>query len=223
MYAISNAVKEFTINQGFHDVIEVDNGIRVEDVIKKHDWNPQNGIYKLVQLGRMYTPHKGQDLLVRALDILLRKGIKNFKMHFIGDGPSMEEMKKLSESLGLREFVVFEGRKTQKEVYRQLCGYDVFVQPSRLEGFGLTVAEAMAAKLPVLVSNLPGPMEVIGNGLLGMSFETKNIEDLAAKLEIVLKGGYDYSLIDKAYKRTLELYDVRVTAKKYIDEYNKVL
>ena len=99
----------------------------------------------------------------------------------------------------------------------------MFVQPSKSEGFGLTVAEAVAAKLPVLVSNLPGPMEVIGNGLLGMSFETENVEDLAAKLEIILKGGYDYSLVDKAYKRAVELYNVRVTAKKYIDEYKKII
>lgn len=144
-------------------------------------------------------------------------------MHFIGEGSSMEEVKELSDSMGLREFIVFEGRKTQKEVYQQLCEYDLFVQPSRTEGFGLTVAEAVAAKLPVLVSNLPGPMEVIGNGLLGMSFETENVEDLATKLEIILKGGYDYSLVDKAYKRAVELYDVRVTAKKYIDEYKKII
>ena len=223
LYAISNAVKEFTINQGFPDVIEVNNGIRVEDVRKKHDQKPQDGIYKLVQLGRMYTPHKGQDLLVRTLTILLKNGVKNFKMHFIGDGSSMEDVKELSEELGLSDYIVFEGHKTPNEVYRKLCEYDLFVQPSRTEGFGLTVAEALAAKLPVLVSNLPGPMEIIDNGLLGMSFETENIEDLATKLEIILNGGYDYSLVEKAYKRVVELYDVSVTAKKYIDEYKKII
>lgn len=223
LYAISNAVKEFTIYQGFPDVIEVDNGIRVEDVIKKHDWKPQNGIYKLVQLGGLYSPHKGQDLLVKALGILINKGVTNFKMHFLGKGSSLEDLRKLSDELGLKDYIVFEGNKTQREVYMQLCEYDVFVQPSRTEGFGLTVAEAVAAKLPVLVSNLPGPMEVIGNGLWGMSFETENVEDLAAKLEIILKGGYDYSLVDKAYKRAVELYDVRITAKKYIEEYKKII
>lgn len=223
LYAISNAVKDFTINQGFPDVIEVDNGIRVQDVIKKHDRNQQNGIYKLVQLGRLYSPHKGQDLLVKALGILINKGVTNFKMHFLGDGPSLEDLRKLSDELGLSDYIVFEGRKTQKEIYQQLCGYDVFVQPSRSEGFGLTVAEAVAAKLPVLVSNLPGPMEIIDNGLLGMFFETENIEDLATKLEIILNGGYDYSLVEKAYKRVVELYDVSVTAKKYIDEYKKII
>ena len=135
----------------------------------------------------------------------------------------LERAAKLSDELGLSDYIVFEGRKTQKEIYQQLCGYDVFVQPSRSEGFGLTVAEAVAAKLPVLVSNLPGPMEIIDNGHFGMSFETENIEDLAAKLEIILNGGYDYSLVEKAYKRVVELYDVSVTAKKYIDEYKKII
>ena len=80
------------------------------------------------------------------------------------------------QNLHLENEVVFEGLKDQSWVYQNLCNYDLFIQPSRYEGFGLTVAEAIAAKVPVLVSNIEGPLEIIDGGRLGMSFENKMVK-----------------------------------------------
>ena len=113
--------------------------------------------------------------------------------------------------------------KTQEFIYNHLCDYDLFVQPSRYEGFGITVAEAMAAKLPVLVSDIEGPMEIIGYGKYGMYFESENVDDLAEKLRNILQGGYDYSLVEKAYQHVCNHYDVVTTAQRYIAEYKKVI
>lgn len=55
-------------------------------------------------------------------------------------------------------------KKNQEWIYHNLCNFDLFIQPSRFEGFGLTVAEAIAAKVTVLVSNIQGPMEIIDDG-----------------------------------------------------------
>ena len=104
-----------------------------------------------------------------------------------------------------------------------MCDYDVFVQPSRSEGFGLTVAEAVASKLPIIVSNLPEPMEIIGNGKYGMYLKNEDAADLADKLEIILRGGYDYSMIEPAYEYVKSYYNVSITAKKYLEEYKKVI
>lgn len=222
LYAISNAVKEFTLKQGFTNVIEIDNGIRVEDVITKQESGPTK-MFRIVQVGRLYTPHKGQDILIRALSKLRDKGLYNFTMHFIGEGPSKKELQHMVTTLHLQDYVVFEGRKTQDEIYNGLCDYDVFVQPSRSEGFGLTVAEAVSAKLPVIVSDLPGPMEIISYGIYGMYFKNEDADNLADKLETILRGGYDYSMIEPAYEYVKSHYDVSITAKKYIEEYKKVI
>ena len=123
----------------------------------------------------------------------------------------------------LEKYVTFEGNKTQDYLSEHLCDYDVAIQPSTHEGFGLTVAEAIAAKVPVLVSDIEGPMEIIDNGRYGMFFKKGDIVDLADKLEIILKRGYDYSMIDPAYDYVKECYDVSITAKKYIEEYKKVI
>lgn len=223
LYAISDIVRDVTIKQGFPNVKTIYNGISTSNFRTREEDFPSDGIYKIVQVSRLRTRHKGQDILLNALSILHSQGIKNFVLYLIGEGESEQELRQMTISLGLTNYVNFEGVKTQEHLYQHLCDYDVFVQPSRYEGFGLTVAEAMAAKLPVIVSDIQGPMEVIGNGKYGMSFKSEDANDLAEKLETVLEGGYDYSLIDKAYKHVCENYDVATTARRYLDEYRKLL
>lgn len=224
LYAISNAVRDYTVRQGFPNVVVVANGIDVNSFTTKDNKYPKKGLYHIVQIGRLFSSQKGQDILLEALGALVnKKRINNFIMHFIGLGKSEDDLKELTNKLGISKYVIFEGFKDQDFIKNRLCEFDVFIQPSRYEGFGLTVAEAMAAKVPVLVSDIEGPMEIIDNGKYGMFFKKGDATDLADKLETILKGGYDYSKIEPAYEHVKTHYDVSITARKYIEEYKKVL
>lgn len=222
LYAISETVADEVKQLGFSNIIIIPNGIAVREIKQKQTTNhPRN--YKIVQVGRFNIEQKGQDLVISALAELLKRGVRNFHLYLIGQGRDEDLLRQQIQSLELEDYVTFEGLKTQDYIYNHLCDYDLFVQPSRYEGFGITVAEAMSAKVPVLVSNIEGPMEIIESGKYGMCFECQNISDLAEKLEIILKGGYDYSLIDKAYQHVCDQYDVKVTAQLYLEEYKKVI
>ena len=224
LYAISNSVKEYTANQGFYNVTVVENGIDADSFKKKEGFKPRDSIYHLVQISRLYKVSKGQHILIAALAKLVNeRNINNFHMHFIGDGPSKDEYIQMIKELGLKEYFTFEGIKTQDYIKEHLCEFDLGIQPSTHEGFGLTVAEIIAAKVPVLVSNIEGPMEIIDYGKFGMYFKSKDIDDLADKLEIVLQGKYDYSKVDQAYQHVSTNYSVQNTANKYIVEYKKVI
>ena len=223
LYAISDTVREVTIKQGFPHVKTIYNGISTANFKMREGEAPKNGYYNIVQVSRLRIRHKGQDVLLNAISQLLSQGIKNFELHLIGKGESEQELRQMTAELNLNDYVSFEGVKTQEYLYQHLCDYDLFVQPSRYEGFGLTVAEAMAAKLPVIVSDIQGPMEVIGYGQYGLSFKSGDAADLAEKLKTVLQGGYDYSLIDKAYEHVQTEYDVSITAQHYLQEYQKVI
>lgn len=224
LYAISNAVTNYTIEQGFNNVKTIYNGIHVDAFKKKNSYKGDGGNFRLVQISRLNIWQKGQHILIKALDILVNKyGITNFSMHFIGEGSSKDKLQDMVSEAGLEPYVHFEGLKSQDYLHKHLCDYDMFIQPSLFEGFGLTVAEAIAAKLPVLVSDIEGPMEIIGNGKYGMYFKTGDAEDLAEKLKAILQGRYDYSLVDKAYQYVCQEYDVRNTARRYIQEYKNVL
>lgn len=222
LYAISDYVRDVFVKQGYNNVITVANGISCNDIAFEN--HSAKDFYEIVQVSRLYVKAKGQHLLLKSLHMLVHeRNITNFKMHFIGEGDSLEYLEDLTKELNLEKYVIFEGFKSQDYLFSHLKDYDLFVQPSTNEGFGLTVAEATAAKLPVLISDIEGPMEIIDNGKYGMHFRNGDIVDLADKLETILKGGYDYSMINSAYDYVKSHYDVSITAKKYIEEYKKLL
>lgn len=223
LYAISDSVYNYTQKQGFCSTVVL-NGIPVEKIISKTSYIPINGVYHVVQVSRLNIEQKGQDIAIYALDILVnRRGIKNIKLHFIGEGSDRGILEELVKDRCLSDYVVFEGERTCDYIWEHLKDYDLYLQPSRYEGFGLAVAEGCAAKLPVLVSDIEGPMEIIESGRLGLTFKSQDTKDLADKLEIVCCGNYDYRMIEMAYQHVIEKYDVSVTACRYIEEYNKLI
>lgn len=141
-------------------------------------------------------------------------------MTFIGDGESMQYLQQLTRQLGVDDHVHFLGKQSQDYIAHHLKDYDLFVQPSRREGFGLTVAEAMATKVPVLVSSGQGPAEVTENDRFGWVFENGDERDLADKVKYISEHYADaVRKTDDACRHVREHYDVSVTARRYMELY----
>ena len=180
--------------------------------------NPKD-IFKILTVSRLEHLKKGQDLLLEAVARI--KG--QVTIDFIGEGTSLDYLKAKANKLKIENYVHFLGKKTQKYISEHLSNYDLFVQPSRWEGFGLTVAEAMAARLPVLVSEGQGPAEVTCGDKYGWLFINGNINDLKEKIEYIISH-YDTAIqkAENALKYVCNTYDVSITANKYLKEYSKI-
>ena len=88
----------------------------------------------------------------------------------------------LAKKLGVQDRVVFCGAKDEARTLMK--AFDAFVLPSTSEeAFGLVLLEAMAAQVPIVCSNAPGPASVIGD--TGLLFECGNARDLTTQLEAV--------------------------------------
>lgn len=223
LYAISDGVKNYTLQQGF-DATTVWNGIQTKSIKRKAENDYKgDGICKIVCVGRLYTPHKGQDVLVQALRKLKGQGVVNYHLDIIGDGESRGQLEKLVKEYDLSEQIALLGQRDRTYIYEHLCDYDLFVLPSRSEGFGLSVAEAMCAKVPVLVCDLEGAMDVIDGGKLGMSFKSEDSINLANQIAGFLKNGAEEKVTEKACTYAVEHFDISQTAIKYIEEYKKVI
>lgn len=218
VFAISDAVRRELLAFNGTDSISNPNGIRPE-LIRQRPIGDWKKTLQIVQVGRLDHVDKGQHILIQTGTELLKRGYHDFMINFIGDGASRPYLEGLVKEYELDQNVTFHGMRSQAYIFEHLCDYDLFIQPSIHEGFGNTVAEAMAAKVPVIVSSGQGPEEVIGYGKYGYVFENGNIEDCASKIELFLKHNNDQTLIDKAYQRVLDIYDIKVTVRKYLDNY----
>lgn len=144
---------------------------------------PRQNIRRLVNIARLDTEDKAQDVLIRAIHLLrTAEPALPCSLDLIGDGKSRRKLEELVQQLGLEETVTFRGQLSREEVYRMLPDYDLLVHPSRSEGFGLAVAEAMAAGLPVLAADCPALAEVVQYGELGYMFRTDSAEACAAAI-----------------------------------------
>lgn len=223
LYAISEGVRLITQQQGYNAIL-VWNGIRTDDIKTKEDnFFTPGSLCKIVCVGRLYTPHKGQDVLIGALGLLKQQGVVNYHLDVIGDGESHEQLERLVSELGLKNNVSFLGQRDRTYIYEHLKDYDLFVLPSRSEGFGLSAAEAICAKLPVIVCDLESVKPLIADGRYGVMFHTENIQSLADKIIFFLQKGVEISDLEEARQYIKDNFEIRRTASKYIKEYLKCI
>lgn len=136
-------------------------------------------------------PHvKGQDVLVRAIGIL-KKDYPNIRCLFAGAPAAghpedLDTLLELTQQLGLTENITFLG--SLQDIAGFLSKIDIFALPSRSEGFGISLVEAMSMEVPCIASRLEGPEEVLYGGKYGVLFQPEDPWDLAEQLRQMLEG-----------------------------------
>jgi phosphatidylinositol alpha-1,6-mannosyltransferase len=131
--------------------------------------------------------YKGYDTLVSILPELLKKNI-SFKYILAGkaDATELQRMNALIKSLGLEQQVMMPGFIADEEITDHYLLADVFVMPSKGEGFGIVYTEAMACGLPVIAGNKDGSTEALQFGELGILIDPDSAEELKEALVHVL-------------------------------------
>lgn len=152
-YRKKYANKIVTVN----NVIDIDSIIEKskEDIVEDGLFSEDN--FNIVSCGRL-AKEKGFDLAVEACRLLVENNQKNINWIFVGDGPERKSIEKQLALYNLKNFIKLVGMK--KNPYPYIAKADLFVQPSRVESFGLTIAEAMILGVPVLSTQTDGAKEI---------------------------------------------------------------
>ncbi len=171
---------------------------------------------ELLTVSRL-APEKGVDVLFEALSRVLRP----WRLTVIGDGPEMFALKCQAEVLGILPRVRFMGSIADPSTFYQRA--DLFCFPSRSEGQGIALFEAVASRLPALSSDLPAIREAFGEEAIAFA-PSGDVEGWRMALERVLtRYSEALSRVDRAQEIVASRYTLDVMAKAYADLYRKLL
>ena len=124
-----------------------------------------------------------------ALKAFAKADIPDSIFMIIGSGADEDKLKKMANKLGIDERVSFMGYRN--DVPDLLRAADVLLFPSRHEGLGMAIVEAMAAGLPVLVSDIRGPRDCIVKGKSGFAYNPNDVNGFANGLQCIYKMSDD--------------------------------
>jgi len=182
--------------------------------------NTSNTI-KFLFLGRI-GERKGAFDLIKAYSLLPEGEKNNSELIMAGDG-DVEEARNLVESLNVSEQITFPGWIDTEERDRLLDQGGVFVLPSYNEGLPLSMLEAMAWGLPVIVTPVGGISEIVHDGENGLVVEPSNIEQLSGAMKsLIVNEDLRTSLGDQG-RKSVEPLDIKNYWLSFLNIYRSAL
>lgn len=225
---VSEAAKRYLVDQGVSadKVTAVYNCIPLEPFQSLPDPTAAKAAFGFgpdsVVLGTVSRAHqqKGIDVAIEAVAELRRRG-RDAKYLFLGDGPHLDQFKDSVSTLGLTDHVRFPG--FTDDIGEPLAAMDVFVFPTYREAFGISLLEAMAARVPIVASNVDGVPEVLA-GESGILLDERSPQAFADAAETLLDNAETRTkLISNARKRAETVFSIEETAKGVEQVYRRAI
>ena len=168
---------------------------------------------QVVGLGVRLSPQKGIRYLIDAFSRLTKR-TSNTKLLIIGDGELRPALERQARGLGLGKQVIFGGYRN--DIAEILPAIDIYVLPSLWEGHPLVLLEAMAARRPVIASDIPGNRETVVDGKTGLLVAPENAEALTHAIDTLIAdpelrrrmgaNGYQHLLANHTLEQTINRY-----------------
>lgn len=156
------------------------------------------GGIRLLTVGRLH-PQKGYDIAIPAFAALLERGYRNVRWYVLGDGNEQAHLEKLIAKHGLNGRFILLGSRDNPQPF--VLEADIYVQPSRFEGFPLTLQEALILHKPCLTTNFEGVTDLLEDGKNAMIIKL-SAENITNALEKLIK---DEGLRERIAQGTKEI------------------
>lgn len=184
--AVSEIARETLKDRFSTEAVVIPNGIdtsKFEGIGTRSEWALAN---TLGFIGRFDEPRKGLAVLLAAIPKVVNK-IPNLRILVAGPG-NASDFEKLIPS-ELRERITFLGRISEIEKAQFFKSISLYIAPNTgSESFGIILAEAMAAKTPIVASDLPAFVKLLDDGASGAIFTSEDSENLAETILNLLEN-----------------------------------
>lgn len=185
----------------------------------KKEWNLKNDDFIIGAVGRIAT-EKSFDILIKNTKKLIEKN-KKIKLMIVGDGPEIENLKKLSKDLKVNKNIIFTGKVKYELMPAYYNLFHVLVSFSTTETQGLTIIEGLAAKKPVLCINDKSFQKMIKNGYNGYLFKDGN--EYIKQITELKENHSLYKKISENALLSVQEYSKENFGKKVLEVYKKAL
>lgn len=168
-----------------------------------------------------FIKQRDQIILIDAISCLRKKGIDAILI-LIGDGPEKNNLEKKCEELGVNQYVNFVGYTNDIGDWLDL--FDIYINPTLDEGFGIAVVEAMLSDIPVIAANAGAHKEIIEDNINGLLFSPSDLESLIEKIMILYNDPESCKKITShAHEIAEKKYSPLLYSNNYHDVINKVV
>lgn len=133
------------------------NGVDFSKIEQRRHYSSK--MSRIISIGRIDFAVKGQNIIIEAISELRSRGY-SFVLEIWGDGVDIQHARDMVSKYDLSDSVIIKGDVNHHYVEQHLKDYDLFIQASNKEGFGLTAIEAIGAGLPCILSDVEGHKEI---------------------------------------------------------------
>lgn len=174
--------------------------------------------FYFITVGRLIK-RKSIDTMIKALS-----GVKNkkIKILIVGDGPEMDYLRNLTESLNLSERIKFPGYIADNEKYSYLVNSDAFILTSLHEGFGIVFMEAMFIGLPIVCTNHGGQVDFLKQNQNALLIDVGDVEACSKSMMKIYKESELYKLMSKNNKKKVKDFYAENVAAEYLKIFNEI-
>lgn len=226
--AISKSIRKLLLKEGVkpEQVSLIHHGIAIEefDIAEQKEQIRQSlglpaDAFIVGTVSRL-VPIKGLGDLMESLPLVLKE-YPNFHWLAVGDGPEKEPLLQLAREKGIENHVHFIGFR--QDIPRCLKAMDAFISTSYSEGFGLSVIEAMAAKVPVISTPVGGISDFLLDRVNGLAVPAHRPDEIARCLiQLYQDNHLGNKLVNKAYQLVSENFTLEIMAEKTLYLYENL-
>lgn len=164
-----------------HNLTDIE-GIRAKALLPTvEEFDPSK--FNIVSVGRV-SHEKGMDIAVRVCAKLVEDGFDNVRWWIVGGGPAMQEVHDVIEELRMDNYVITVGMKSNPYPYMRQA--DLYVQPSRFEGYPMAILEALVLGQPVISTDNDGAKEILWDGVNGLLMPAE-VDLIADTIKMLLR------------------------------------
>ena len=210
-----NAVKYYGIKKNIH-VIPLPFHAPVLSKPDRKSLNLPAKDFCFITIGRLIK-RKDIDTMLKGFSKITAK---NVKLLIAGDGPEMEHLKNLANSLGISGKVSFLGYLDEKDKYRYLTASNCYIMTSLHEGFGIVFMEAMHCALPIISTNHGGQTDFLINEKNALLINVADVDGCASAMSRMLLDKKLYEKCSANSRKTVAQFAAKKIATKYMDIFN---